>query len=575
MSARQKRAFESAIEGSVASQDPHHLAMKAYTKGDLGTSERLYLKLLRRAPSDFNALHMLGVIRARQGRFSEAEGLIAKALLNGRSAEALSNHGNVLLALGRQEEAIRQLTHATLLNPRVPENHFNLGNALVRAEKFPAAAKAFATAISLKPDFVEALENYANTLRELGRPAEALGLLKRAVTLRPDDAELHISLGVVLQELGQIDETKKEMTKALQYDPSAFSAYYHLARASKVDPQDGLLARMEACFRDGEAVSSRSRAMLGFALAKAYDDVGRYDDAFMRLAEANRRVRGELTYDEAGERRRFERLIHAFSADLLASAGGCGSSSELPIFIVGFPRSGTTLTEQILASHPEVNGAGEQSILASAASSNVLALERGDGTFQPFPESLASLPQDRFRIAGDWYAKQLEEFGPAARRITDKLPANFMFIGLIHLILPRAKIIHVRRNPMDTCLSCLFQRFRKESIPYAYELGELGRHYRMYLDLMAHWRRVMPAGSFAEVQYEDLVGDLEGQARRIVEFCGLPWDERCLAFHSAERSVRTASVVQVRQPIYRSSIERWRRYEKFLQPLIEAIGAST
>jgi hypothetical protein len=169
----------------------------------------------------------------------------------------------------------------------------------------------------------------------------------------------------------------------------------------------------------------------------------------------------------------------------------------------------------------------------------------------------------------------VKELGQGVRdalRITDKLPANFMFIGFIRMILPRARIIHVRRNPMDTCLSCYFQRFRKENIPFAYELGQLGRHYRMYLDLMMHWRRVLPAGSFAEVQYEELVGGLEGEARRIVEFCGLPWDDRCLSFHRTERSVRTASVAQVRQPIYRSSVARWRRYEKFLAPLAEAIA---
>ena len=556
----------------MAGQDPHKIAMKAYAKGDLPTAERVYAKLIRLAPDDFNALHMLGVIRAQQRRFKEAEDLIRRALLYGRSAEALSNHGNVLSELCRHDEAIRQLTQATLLNAQSPENHFNLANALIKAEKFSAAAKAFATAISLKPDFVDALQNYAEALRELGRPAEGRALLTRAVALRPHDAELHIALGVVLQELGDIDEAKKEMATALQCDPSVLAAYYHLARASKVSPGDGLLDRMEARFRDRDSLSSEPRAMLGFALAKAYDDVGRYDDAFTRLAEANRQVRSELVYDEDGERRRFDRLRRAFTADLLADAGDCGSPSETPIFIVGFPRSGTTLTEQILASHPDVHGAGEQSILTDVASSNVLCIENGDGISQTFPESLASLPKDRFRMAGEWYAKQLGEGHQAELRITDKLPANFMFIGLIRLILPRARIIHVRRSAMDTCLSCFFQRFRKESIPYAYELGELGRHYRMYLDLMTHWRSVMPEGSFAEVQYENLVDNLESEARRIVDFCGLSWDERCLAFHQSGRAVRTASVTQVRQPIFRSSVKRWRRYEKFLAPLMEAIG---
>ncbi|HEY2891124.1 MAG TPA: sulfotransferase [Dongiaceae bacterium] len=556
----------------MAGQDLHKIAMKAYAKGDLATAQRFYEKLIRLAPGDFNALHMLGVIRAGQKRFKEAENHIAKALLYGRSAEALSNHGNVLSELGRHEEAVRQLTQATLINPRSAQNHFNLGNAQVKATNLSAATKAFGTAISLQPDFTEALQNYADALRELGRPNEALALLKRALALRPDDAELQIVFGSLLQEIGAIEESKQAMANALRHDPSAVAAYYHLARAEKMGPQDSLLARMEALDADRDSVSAKSRAMLDFALAKAYDDIGRYEDSFARLSEANRLVRGEVPYDEAGERHRLERLRDAFTPKLFEGSETFGCLSEAPVFIVGFPRSGTTLTEQILASHPAVHGAGEKSILSNLVSSNIVRLERAGRTALTFPESVAELPKERFRLAGDQYARELGEVAPGALRITDKLPANFMFIGFIRMILPRARIIHVRRNPMDTCLSCYFQRFRKDNIPFSYELGQLGRYYRMYLDLMTHWRHVLPAGSFAEVQYEDLVGELEGEARLIVEFCGLPWNDRCLSFHRTERSVRTASVAQVRQPLYRSSIARWRRYEKFLAPLIEAIA---
>jgi tetratricopeptide (TPR) repeat protein len=553
-------------------RDPHQLALKAYAKGDFSGAERLYTRLLREFPQDFNALHMLGVVRARQQRFKEAENLIARALLYGRSAQALSNHGNVLSELGRHEEAVRQLTQAALIDPHSPQNHFNLGSAFLKAENLPAAAKAFGKAISLKPDFIDALQNCAEVLRELGRPNEALALLKRAVALSSDSAELQIALGSILQEIGNIEESRMAMAAALRSDPSAISAYYHLARAGKVGAQDSLLTQMEKHHRAYELLPAKSRAMLDFALAKAYDDVGRYDEAFARLTEANRLVRDVVSYDEAGERRRFERLRNVFTAELLAGAENNGCSSETPIFIVGFPRSGTTLTEQIIASHPAVHGAGEKSIMTGVVSSNLVRFDRGDGTALTFPESVPSLPPERFRLAGEQYVNELREGARDALRITDKLPANFMFIGFIKMILPRARIIHVKRNAMDTCLSCYFQRFRKESIPFTYELGQLGRHYRMYLDLMAHWQRVLPEGSFAEVQYEELVGALESEARRIIDFCGLSWDDRCLSFHQTERSVRTASVAQVRQPIYRSSVARWRRYEKFLAPLSEAIG---
>ena len=423
----------------MAGQDPHKIAMKAYNKGDLATAERLYTRLTRQAPGDFNALHMLGLIRARQGRFAEAEGLIARALLHGRSAEAFSNHGNVLSELGRHEEAIRQLTQATLLNPRSPENHFNLANALVKTENLVAAARAFASAISLKPDFAEALENAAEVWRDLGRAGDAVALLKRAVALRPDDADLLIRLGVALQEIGEIEESKRVMASALERDPSATAAYYHLARASKVDPQDGLLARMEAQLRYREALSDKARAMLDFGLAKAYDDVGRYEEAFELLAEANRLVRAEMRHDEAAAIARFERLRTSFTAELLQQCEGFGYSSETPIFIVGFPRSGTTLTEQILASHPAVHGAGESSLLFSIVSSSIVRIDNGDGTALNFPESLALLPKDRFRAAGERYVRDIREGAPDALRITDKLPANFMFMGFIRLILPQPR----------------------------------------------------------------------------------------------------------------------------------------
>lgn len=558
--------------GPVAGQDAHKVAMKAYAKGDFGTAERLYTRILRQVPNDFNALHLLGIIRAQQSRFKEAEGLIARALMNGRSAEALSNHGNVLSELGRHDEAIRQLTQATLLNPQSPENHFNLANACVKAQNHAAAVKSFATAVALRPDFPEALENYADALRELGRPYEGVPLLERAVRLAPRDADLRIAYGAALQEIGDIEGSRKAMMEALEQDSSAASAYYHLARASRIAAEDPLLARMENLHQGAGSLSIKSRAMLNFALAKAYDDVGRYDDAFARLTEASRMVRATITYDEAGEQRQFERLKQAFNAELFEARRDEGWRSETPIFIVGFPRSGTTLTEQILASHPAVHGAGEQSILSTIASSDILKIEHGVGSVLGFPESLAHLPADRFRAAGALYVKELREGAPDRARITDKLPANFIFIGLIRLILPHARIIHVTRNAVDTCLSCLLQRFHKDHVGFSYDLGELGRQYRMYLDLMAHWRAVMPEGSFIEIRYENLVNDLEGQARRIVEYCGLPWDERCLSFHETERAVRTASVAQVRQPLYRTSVERWRRYEKHLGPLIEAIG---
>ena len=568
------RRVKSGVAMPSHHHDPHRIALKAYGKGDFAAAERIYAKLLRQVPGDFNALHMLGVIRARQGKFSEAEGLIARALRYGQSAEALSNHGNVLSELGRHEEAIRQFRHALLIKPNSPEAEFNLGNALVKIERMDEAAKAFAAAIAAKPDLPGALQNHADVLRELGRHREAAVVLHRAISLSPQDPELRIRLGGILQESGDLEGARAAFEAALSCDPSATSAYYNWVRLAKVAENDDIVPRMEAQALAANTLAPKSRAMLAFALAKAYEDTGRYDDAFVSLLEANRLVRGSIDFDEAKSQQQCRRLREAFTAALLDGRQGYGCKSDLPIFIVGFPRSGTTLTEQILASHPQIAGGGETSFLADLASAEILQIggSQGGSATIGFPESLSLLPPERFREIGELYVERLRRIAPEAHHITDKLPGNYLFIGLIRLILPNAKIIHVERDALDTCISCFAQRFRRDNVGYAYELGELGRQYRLYRDLMAHWRRILPPGGMLEVRYENLVENLEAEARRIVEFCRLPWDARCLDFHQTDRTVRTASVTQVRRPIYRTSLQRWRRYEKHLAPLIAALG---
>ncbi len=239
----------------------------------------------------------------------------------------------------------------------------------------------------------------------------------------------------------------------------------------------------------------------------------------------------------------------------------------MPIFVTGFPRSGTTLVEQILASHPQIHGAGELGLLDQVAGSFRAAAAPDLG----FPDYLPHLDAAESRALGDTYVERLGALAPGAPHITDKLLENYLNIGLIHLVLPRARIIHVRRDPLDVCVSCFAINF-STGLTYTSDLGELGRTYRRYLELMAHWRRLLPPGAMLEVQYEEVVGDLEGQARRLIEYCGLAWDPRCLEFHETRRMVRTASVNQVRQPLYNSSLQRWRRYERHLGPLIEALG---
>ena len=275
--------------------------------------------------------------------------------------------------------------------------------------------------------------------------------------------------------------------------------------------------------------------------------------------------RAQSGYDEANVLGALARTRNIYSPEAMASYGGHGDPSPLPVFVFGMPRSGTTLVEQILASHREVHGAGEIKDFEMAVAE--LGGAAGGALARPDLD-MTGAQLDRI---GANYIRRIRSAAPAASRSVDKMTENFRFAGLIALALPRARMIHVRRDPLDTCLSC-FSTLFTEALPYTYDLTELGRYHRAYEGLMHHWRAALPPGMMLEVRYEDVIADREGQSRRIVDHCGLEWDPRCLDFHRSERSVRTASFTQVRRPLYRTSVGRWRNYEAFLGPLIAALG---
>jgi hypothetical protein len=263
----------------------------------------------------------------------------------------------------------------------------------------------------------------------------------------------------------------------------------------------------------------------------------------------------------------FENLRHVFTPEFFKAKSGHGDSSWAPIFIVGMPRSGTTLMEQVLASHSKVFGAGELETFKEA----IGELIHGQGVLPAYPALAAALSQDQIGQLGNLYTKRVRALAPEAESIVDKMPLNFMFVGLIHLALPNARIINLRRNPLDTCVSC-FSLLFTGSQPFAYDLAELGRYYRGCERVMDHWHKVLPPGVMIDVQYEDLVDDIEGEGRRVLRHCGLEWEDACRDFHDTERAVRTASLMQVREPVYRRAIGSWQRYAKYLGPLADALG---
>jgi tetratricopeptide (TPR) repeat protein len=407
----------------------------------------------------------------------------------------------------------------------------------------------------------------ANVLAFMGSYDEAVECCRRALALKPDFAEAKNSLANIRKQQGYLDEAVTLYEQALELKPDYAEAHYDLAQFKKFRPGDAELAVLEALAANPERLHPSRLHYIHFALGKAYEDLGQRDRAFEHWLQANALFRRQLQYDSAAEQRSFEQIRQVFDASLLARLGGSGDPSPTPIFIVGMPRSGSTLVEQILASHPAVHGAGELPILGSLAA-NVTDTQ---GRPIPYPLYVPALVPDQLRQLGQAYLAALPPLPAGKTRITDKMPANFWYVGLIRLMLPQAKIIHTLRDPVDTCLSC-FSRLFTNGQKFSYDLAELGRHWRRYNDLMDHWRGVLPEGAMLDVRYEDVVDNLETQARRLIDFCGLPWDAGCLDFHKNLRPITSASDMQVRQPIYRSSVERWRPYEKHLGPLLAELG---
>ena len=340
----------------------------------------------------------------------------------------------------------------------------------------------------------------------------------------------------------------------------------NLADAKKFVAGDPHLLTLEAIEADAANQAENEQMQVNFALGKAYADLGDHARSFRHWLQGNALKRRTLDYNEAATVDFFDRIRAVFTPELIAKATGQGDASRLPIFILGMPRSGTTLVEQILASHRQVFGAGEIKDLDT-----VVRSVRVDGVQEaPYPDFVTAFGSQQLRQFGAEYVKRLRAYSATAERITNKMPSSFFYVGLIHLALPNARILHTRRNPIDTCVSC-FSKLFTGAQNYSYELGELGRYYRKYDELMAHWRRVLPSDAMLDVPYEELVGDFEPWARRVIDFCGLPWDDACLAFHETKRPVRTASASQVRMPIFKSSVGRWVAYKDLLEPLIREL----
>lgn len=598
-----RRTLDESERGSAASaaDEAYREGNRLLAEGHASDACSRFEEALDLAPEFAQAHNNLGAALQALGRLPEAlERYLSALAFQPDYPEAAYNAGNALQLLGRPAEALDYYHRALELRPSYAEAHYNLAKALQALDRHDQAEVHYRQAIELAPGFADAHVNLGTALTALGRDSEAAESYRAALEIDPHLVEAHINLGLKLQrtnrhdeaiahfeaalqspsepvvhnllanlytELGQFEEAEAHCRRAIALAPAVGVFHRNLSnlkRFRKNDPDLRALERLAA----QDDLTVEDRIQVDFALGKAYADTGEFERSFEHYRAGNALKRQSVVYDEAQTKLMFGCLQKAFSPELIESLQGYGDESAVPVFIVGMPRSGTTLVEQILASHPDVFGGDELGELGKA----IVGMGGFERTMEAFSQGAAEISGPQIRELGARYVERVRLLAPEATRITDKLPSNFLFLGLIHLALPRAHVIHVRRDPIDTCVSCYTKLFAEGSL-YVYDLGELGRYYRAYERLMDHWRRVLPADAILEVRYEDLLDDLEGQARRIVAYCGLPWHPACLAFHETRRPVRTASATQVRQPLYRDAVGRWRRYKDHLAPLLQELQA--
>jgi tetratricopeptide (TPR) repeat protein len=497
--------------------------------GDLDGAASRFEQALALAPGSPGNLHDLGIVRFRQGRLDEAERCFRRVVaLDPASAAGHAALGAVLEACDRLPEARDCLARAVELDPRSADARASLAGVLHAAGRFDAAIDGYRAALEQDPDHARALTGLAVLLDLTGRYDEGIELLAPAAARPGADPLLALAHVRLLGHGGRASEAIRRV-KALLASPT---------------------------------LPRRAERHARFALAGLLDDAGRYSEAFVEAARAN--AIDPPAFDRAACRDFVSRAQRRFSRDALSRLPRSANRSEQPVFIVGMPRSGTTLVEQILASHPGVHGTGERNEMLW------LAGELGKRAGGDYLDAVAGLETEALDRLAERY---LAGLAPTSARVTDKMPVNFRHLGLIALMLPRARIVHCRRHPLDTALSCFMHDFSGPELAFASRLDDIALYYGAYRELMDHWLTALDLRTI-EVDYESLVCDLEGQARRLVEFLGLDWDARCLRFDELERTVNTASQSQVRRPLYATAVDRHRHYALELAPLAAALAGA-
>lgn len=520
----------------AATRDPRLLvAAAALCENRIGAAESMLREHLKKSPTDVAAIRMLAEVAGRLGRYSDAEALLLRCIeLAPGFAPARQNYALVLHRQQKTTQALAVIDELLAADPRNPQLRTSKAAMLSRLGEFDQAIDLYTALLAEYPNQAKAWLSYGHALKTAGRQRESIDAYRRSIELAPT--------------LGE--------------------AYWSLANLKTFRFSDADIPAMRSQLARSD-LGDEDRWHFDFALGKALEDSAQYESSFEHYVRGNRLRRTAITYDPAEIVADVRKCRELFSQDFFERRRGCGHRAPDPIFVVGLPRAGSTLLEQILSSHSRVEGTMELPDVLDIARRLSARKRRSDQS--QYPQVLASLGDDEVRELGDRYLQQTRvQRKTDAPFFIDKMPNNWLHTGLIHLILPNAKIVDARRHPLSCCFSNFKQHFARGQ-HFAYSLEEIGGYYRAYVDLMAHFDAVLP-GRVHRVIYEQMVDSTEAEVRRLLDYCGLPFEASCLRFYETERPVRTASSEQVRSPIYRDAVDHWRNYERRLGPLVEALG---
>lgn len=529
--------------------------------GKMESAERYLRKAVSIDPGLPAANFNLGIALKSQGKLVEASACYRKAI-DYEPDNAIFHYslGNILLEMGNLDKAVDSFYKASALSPDTADYHYTLGNALKIRGLRHDAINAYLKALDLQPGYTRIHKELGSAYLSLGYLHSAEQCFERVLHDAPDDAEAISGMATALARAHKFQQAYAMLKPHISKPP--YNAYVTIAFAGisrYVGMEEEAISMLETILRNNDNLGTDNRAQVHFRLGHFYDKKKAYNTAFHHFKKANSLRRPKSRPDSYKDT--VDAIISSFSPDFFQQTARSTNASGLPVFIVGMPRSGTTLVEQILASHPDVYGAGELDALPSLLSS-IPALT---GTQNIYPDSLARISQQLMDNLASRYIEDISRLAPGAKRITDKMPGNFLNLGFINMLFPGARIIHCRRNPLDTCLSCYFQDFAGHQ-PYVTDLRSLGSFYLQYHRLMKHWSEVLDIQPLV-VDYEDLVENFESVCKRLASFCNLEWSQSCLEFYRHDRVVVTASLDQVRMPLYKSSVGRWKNYREFIGPL--------